>query len=52
MLFIDWIHSFETNNHIWDECGLFNPPGAIDSTENNEFDNGYFDIDTFFDEEH
>ena len=19
LLFIDWIHSFDTNNHIWDE---------------------------------
>lgn len=23
LLFIDWVNSFDTNNHIWDEWGLF-----------------------------
>lgn len=29
LLFIEWVESFDTNNHIWDDWGLFNPPGAI-----------------------
>lgn len=28
-LFIDWVASFDKNNHYWDEWELFNPPGAI-----------------------
>lgn len=28
-LFIEWIHSFDTSNYIWDDWELFNPPGAI-----------------------
>ncbi len=29
LLLIEWITSFDTNNHIWDDWGMFNPPGAI-----------------------
>ena len=52
MLFIDWVHRFDTKNHIWDEWGLLNTPSVTASTENNEFNDTDFDIDTFFDEEH
>lgn len=31
-LFIEWIHSFDTSNYIWDDWELFNPPGAIKPT--------------------
>jgi hypothetical protein len=29
LLFIDWVESFDTNNHIWDDWGMFNPSNAI-----------------------
>jgi hypothetical protein len=29
LLYIDWVESFDTNNHIWDDWELFNPPGTI-----------------------
>ncbi|MBG6063203.1 hypothetical protein IWX83_003013 [Flavobacterium sp. CG_9.1] len=51
LLFIDWVNGFDTNNHIWDEWGLFNPPGAIPPTEIDGFEEDDFDIDDFFDEE-
>jgi hypothetical protein len=28
LLYINWVESFDTNNHIWDDWGLFNPPGG------------------------
>jgi len=28
-LFVEWIHSFDRSNYIWDDWELFNPPGAI-----------------------
>lgn len=33
LLFIDWVHHFDTSNYIWDEWELFNPKGAIPSTD-------------------
>jgi hypothetical protein len=51
LLFIDWVNGFDTNNHIWDEWGLFNPPGAIPPNEIDRFDEDDFDIDDFFDKE-
>ncbi|MBP2284792.1 hypothetical protein H4V97_003110 [Flavobacterium sp. CG_23.5] len=51
VLFLDWVNSFDTNNHIWDEWGLFNPPGAIRSTEIDGFEEDDFNSDDFFDEE-
>lgn len=29
LLFIKWVESFDTSNHIWDNWELFNPPGAV-----------------------
>lgn len=29
LLFIEWVDSFDKNNHIWDDWGMFNPPTAI-----------------------
>lgn len=49
LLFLDWINSFDTYNHIWDEWGLFNPPSAIPPTEIDEFDKDNFNSDDFFD---
>ena len=28
LLFIEWVESIDTSNHIWDYWGLCNPPGA------------------------
>lgn len=47
LLFIEWVQSFDTNNHIWDEWELFNPPGA---TPPSEEDNNNFNINDFFDD--
>ena len=44
LLFIEWVESFDTNNHIWDEWGLFNPAGAI--PPGNSYDDP-FNIDDF-----
>lgn len=33
-LFIEWVESFDKNNHIWDDWGLFNPPEAIPPSDN------------------
>jgi hypothetical protein len=51
LLFIDWVNGFDTNNHIWDEWGLFNPPDAIPPNEIDRFEEDDFDIDDFFDKE-
>lgn len=56
LLFIEWIESFDPNNHIWDEWGLFNPPGAIPPSEedshNDNFDpNDFLDDDDFSDDD-
>jgi len=56
LLFIEWVESFDTNNHIWDEWGLFNPPGAIPPSEENSSDddfdpNDFFDDDDFSDDD-
>ena len=51
LLFIDWISSFDTNNHIWDDWELFNPKGAIPPNEINGFEEDDFDINDFFDTE-
>lgn len=47
-LFIDWVESFDQNNHIWDDWGLFNPPGAIPPRDTDE---DGFDINDFFEDE-
>lgn len=31
-LFVEWIHSFDRSNYVWDDWELFNPPGAIKPT--------------------
>lgn len=51
LLFIEWVEGFDKENHIWDEWGLFNPPGAVPPIEG-AFDDD-FDINDFmdFDEE-
>ena len=46
LLFIEWVASFDTNNHIWDDWGLFNPAGAIAPEENNFNDNADSDFDS------
>ena len=44
MLFIEWVEGFDTNNHLWDDWGLFNPPGAIPPSDEERFDtNDFFD---------
>lgn len=48
LLFIDWVASFDKNNHMWDEWGLFNPPGAIPPTDS--YDDS-FNIDDFLEDE-
>jgi len=51
LLFINWVESFDTNNHFWDEWELFNPPGAIPPSDDDsyndddDFDNFNFDDD-------
>jgi hypothetical protein len=50
LMFIEWVANFDTNNHIWDEWGLFNPPGAIPPSEVDSFDDD-FDPSDFFDED-
>ena len=49
LLFIDWVASFDTNNHIWDDWELFNPTGAIPPSENEHFDDNDLNMDDFFD---
>jgi hypothetical protein len=51
LLFIEWTASFDTNNHIWDDWGLFNPPEAIpQSEEDTGFEND-FDPNAFFEDD-
>lgn len=50
LMFIEWVESFDANNHIWDEWGLFNPPGAIPPSEQDSYDDD-FDPNDFFDDE-
>lgn len=28
-LFVEWVATFKDSDHLWDDWGLFNPPGAI-----------------------
>ncbi|SHN77326.1 hypothetical protein SAMN05444395_11184 [Flavobacterium fryxellicola] len=51
LLFLDWVNSFDTSNHIWDDWGLFNLPGSIPPNEIDRFEEDDFDIDDFFDKE-
>lgn len=51
LLFIEWVESFDTNNHIWDEWGLFNPPGAIPPSEEDAYNDDDFDPTDFFDDD-
>ncbi|MDD3004622.1 hypothetical protein [Flavobacterium sp.] len=46
-LFVEWIADFDTEIYIWDDWGLFNPPGAI---EPNDLDDDFFDINDFSEE--
>lgn len=48
MLFVEWVASFDKNNHIWDEWELFNPAGAI--PPNDSYDDP-FDIDDFLNDQ-
>ncbi|WP_052257240.1 hypothetical protein [Flavobacterium sp. AED] len=48
LLFIEWVASFDSNNHIWDEWGLFNPPGAIPPSEQDKATDNDFDFNDFF----
>lgn len=47
-LFIEWVESFDQNNHIWDDWGLFNPPGAIPPGDTDE---DGFDINDFLNDD-
>jgi hypothetical protein len=61
LLFIDWVANFDTENHYWDEWGLFNPPGAVppieglpflnDTLDHSDFDDFDEDFDDDFDDE-
>ncbi len=51
LLFIEWVESFDTNNHIWDDWGLFNPPGAIPPSEQDTTTENDFDLNAFFDDD-
>jgi hypothetical protein len=37
LLFIEWVESFDTANHIWDDWGLFNPIGAVPPIDDDDF---------------
>lgn len=50
VLFIEWVEGFDTNNHIWDDWGLFNPPGVIPPSEDDNY-NDDNDPENFWDEE-
>jgi hypothetical protein len=47
LLFLAWVNNFDRTNHIWDEWGLFNPPGAIEPDEEENFKDDDFDRDDF-----
>lgn len=51
LLFVEWIEGFDTTNHIWDDWGLFNPPGALPPSENDWDDNTPFDPNDFFEDD-
>lgn len=51
LLFIEWVASFDTNNHYWDEWGLFNPPGAIPPSEHETYNDDDFDINDFLNDD-
>ncbi len=51
LLFIEWVESFDTNNHIWDNWGLSNPIGAFPPNDEDSFDDENFNIDDFWDED-
>lgn len=51
LLFIEWVASFDTNNHYWDEWGLFNPPGAIPPSEDETYNDDDFDINDFLNDD-
>lgn len=42
VLFVKWVADFDPEIYIWDDWGLFNPPGAIEPT-NSDDDFFYFD---------
>ena len=48
LLFVSWVASFDTTNHIWDEWGMFNPPDALPPSD---YDDDYFGMDDFSDED-
>jgi len=50
-LFIAWVNSFDKSNYIWDDWGLFNPPGTIPPTDEEGFNNDTFDFNDFFEDE-
>ena len=51
LLFIAWVESFDKNNAIWDDWGLFNPPGAIPPSDDEAYDDDDFNINDFFEDE-
>ena len=51
LLFIEWVASFDPNNHYWDEWGLFNPPGAIPPSEDETYNDDDFDINDFLNDD-
>ncbi|MGL2963444.1 hypothetical protein ACSVH2_06455 [Flavobacterium sp. RSB2_4_14] len=51
LLFIEWVEGFDTDNHIWDDWGLFNPPGAIPPSDADHYSDDDFDDDDFLDDE-
>ncbi len=51
LLFIEWVANFDTNNYIWDDWGLFNPPGAIPPSDEDTYNDDDFNIDDFFDDD-
>ncbi|MFV5684433.1 hypothetical protein ACM55I_03215 [Flavobacterium sp. GB2R13] len=51
LLFMEWVGRFDTNNHIWDEWGLFNPQGAIPPSEQDKTSDNHFDFNAFFEDD-
>ncbi|CAM4054409.1 hypothetical protein FLAN108750_07695 [Flavobacterium antarcticum] len=49
LLFVEWIESFDTTNHIWDEWGMFNPSDALPP---NTYDDDYFGMDDFSEDDY
>ncbi|WP_432670689.1 hypothetical protein [Flavobacterium sp. SM2513] len=48
LLFIEWIESFDTENHLWDDWGMFNPAGA---NPPNQYDDDYSGMNDFLDDD-